>query len=109
VILPELVQADVVYLGFGNPEDQNPAGNYSETQTAQSQNCHAMEMFQRPQSVLDRYLAGQVSEQSYWSKASTTKGGAFPGNTMPRCCDSLGKQLPVIALNTPTEVTQGCP
>jgi len=44
------------------------------------------------QSVLDRYLAGQVSEQELLEQSrGTTKGGAFPGNTMPLAV--MGKQL----------------
>jgi len=99
------VQADVVYLGetHDNPE----AIKLEIIQKLKQRNpkiAIAMECSSALIKAFDRYLAGQVSEQELLSKASTTKGGAFPGILCP-FCDSLGKQLPVIALNTPTEVT----
>jgi len=47
--------------------------------------------------------------KSYWSKASTTKGGA-PGDTMPRFCDSAKKTPAGYSLEYPYRSdTQGCP
>jgi len=43
-----------------------------------------MEMFQRPyQGVLDRYLAGQVSEQELLEQSEYNQGGASPGILCP--------------------------
>jgi len=85
VILPELVQADVVYLGkITTTRKTIKAEIIQKLKQRNPKIAIAMEMFQRPyQGVLDRYLAGQVSEQELLSKASTTKGGASWGYYAP--------------------------
>ena len=67
VILSELAKADVVYLGETH---DNPQHHQTQLQIIQKlyqrhqKIAIALEMFQRPyQSVLNRYLAGQLSEQ----------------------------------------------
>ena len=111
VILAELVQADVVYLGenHDNPEDHKT--QLAIIQKLKQRNpkiAIAMEMFQRPyQGVLDRYLAGQVSEQELFEQSEYDQRWGFPwGYYAPILRFAKEKNLPVIALNTPTEVTR---
>ena len=67
-----------------------------------------MEMFQRPyQNVLNRYLAGQVSEQELLIQSEYDQRWGFPWKYYaPVVRFAKEKRLPVIALNTPTEVTR---
>jgi uncharacterized iron-regulated protein len=111
VILPELAQADVVYLGetHDNPEDhQTQLEIIQKLQQRNPKIAIALEMFQRPyQNVLDRYLAGQVSEQELLEQSEYNQRWGFPWRYYgPILRFAKEKQLPVIALNTPTEVTR---
>ena len=110
-VLQELVQADVVYLGetHDNPKDH-------QAQLEIIQKLHqrhpkiaiGMEMFQRPyQGVLDRYLAGQLNEQELLEQSEYKQRWGFPWEYYaPLLRFAKEKQLPVLALNTPTEVTR---
>ncbi len=111
VILSELAKADVVYLGetHNNPQ-------HHQTQLQIIQKLHqrhpkiaiAMEMFQRPyQGVLNRYLAGQLSEQELLEQSEYKQRWGFPWEYYaPILRFAKENNLPVLALNTPTEVTR---
>lgn len=111
MILPELAQADVVYLGETHDNPQDHQIQLEIVQKLYQRNpkiAIAMEMFQRPdQNVLNRYLAGQVSEQELLKQSEYDQRWGFPWKYYaPVVQFAKEKQLPVIALNTPTEVTR---
>jgi len=107
----ELAQANVVYLG----ESHDRAADHK-AQLEILQALHqghpkiaiAMEMFQRPyQGVLDRYLAGQLSEEELVEQSQYNQRWGFPWEYYaPILRFAKANQLPVLALNTPTEVTR---
>jgi uncharacterized iron-regulated protein len=110
-ILQELVKAKVVYLGetHDRPEDQK--AQLEILQALHQQNPKiviAMEMFQRPfQNVLDQYLAGKITEAQLLEQSEYEKRWGFPWeNYAPLLRFAKVNQLPVLALNTPTEVTR---
>jgi len=110
-ILQELVKAKVVYLGetHDRPEDQK--AQLEILQALHQQNpkiAIAMEMFQRPfQDVLDQYLAGKITEAQLVEQSEYEKRWGFPWeNYAPLLRFAKTNQLPVLALNTPTEVTR---
>jgi len=111
VILPQLAQADVVYLGetHDNPEDhQTQLEIIQKLQQRHPKIAIAMEMFQRPyQRILDRYLAGQLSEQELLEQSEYNQRWGFPWKYYaPILRFAQEKQLPILALNTPAEVTR---
>lgn len=109
-ILPQLAQADVVYLGetHDNPQDHQTQLEIIRELKRNSKIAIAMEMFQRPyQGVLDSYLAGQLSEQELLEQSEYKQRWGFPWEYYaPILRFAQEKQLPVLALNTPTEVTR---
>ncbi len=110
-VLQKLAIADVVYLG----ETHDSADDHR-AQLEIIQSLHrlrpnlaiAMEMFQRPyQSVLDRYLAGTITEAQLKEISQyETRWGFEWEYYAPILRFAKENQLPVVALNTPTEVTQ---
>lgn len=110
-VLPELVQADVVYLGETHDSPQDHQTQLEIIQELHRRNpkiAIAMEMFQRPyQGVLDRYLAGQLNEQELLEQSEYEQRWGFPWQYYaPIVRFAKEKHLPVLALNTPTEVTR---
>jgi uncharacterized iron-regulated protein len=107
----ELAQANVVYLGESH---DSAADHKAELEILQSLHQRhpkmaiAMEMFQRPyQGVLDRYLAGQLSEEELVAQSEYEQRWGFPWEYYaPILRFAKANQLPVLALNTPTEVTR---
>jgi uncharacterized iron-regulated protein len=111
VVLSELAPADVVYLGETHDSSEDHQAQLEIIQELQRRNgkiAIAMEMFQRPyQGVLDRYLAGQLSEQELLERSRYEQRWGFPWEYYaPILRFAKEKQLPVLALNTPTEVTR---
>ncbi|HBE21846.1 MAG TPA: hypothetical protein DEG17_15910 [Cyanobacteria bacterium UBA11149] len=111
VILDELAKADVVYLGetHNNPDDRK--GQLEILQQLEQRNpkiAIAMEMFQRPyQSIIDRYLAGEITEAELIQQTEYEKRWGFPWESYaPLLRFAKENQLPVLALNTPTEITR---
>jgi len=110
-ILQELVKADVVYLGETHDSPEDHKAQLHILQALHQQNRKiviAMEMFQRPyQSVLDQYLAGKITEAQLVEQSEYEKRWAFPWEYYaPILRFAKAQQLPVLALNTPTEVTR---
>ncbi|MBE9128977.1 MULTISPECIES: ChaN family lipoprotein [unclassified Coleofasciculus] len=110
-IVQELLKADIVYLGetHDSPEDHN--AQLEILQALYQQNpkiAIAMEMFQRPyQDILDRYLAGQITEAQLIQQTEYEQRWGFPWEYYaPLLRFAKTHQLPVLALNTPTEVTR---
>ena len=110
-ILQQLVKAKVVYLG-----ETHDSAEYHQAQLAiiremQRQNrkiAIAMEMFQRPfQSAIDNYLAGKLTEEQLVEQTEYDRRWRFPWESYaPILRFAKENQLPVLALNTPTEVTR---
>jgi uncharacterized iron-regulated protein len=110
-ILQELVKADVVYLGetHDSPEDHQAQLYILQTLYQQNQKIAiALEMFQRPyQHVIDRYLAGKITEEQLVEQSEYEERWGFPWEYYaPILRFARANQLPVIALNAPTEVTR---
>jgi uncharacterized iron-regulated protein len=110
-MLLELAKADVVYLGETHDssiDHQNQLKIIQELQQRHPKIAIAMEMFQRPyQGVVDQYLAGKLTEQELTEKSEYEKRWGFPWeNYAPILRFAKAKQLPVLALNTPSEVTR---
>lgn len=108
--LQELASSKVVYLGetHDNPEDHKI--QLQIIQSLQQRNrkiAIAMEMFvQSSQNVLNRYLAGKLSEQEFVQQSNYQQWG-YPWEYYAPILRFAGeKQLPVIALNIPIEITR---
>lgn len=110
-MLTELAEADVVYLGEthdSSVDHQNQLQIIQELHRRHPKIAVAMEMFQRPyQGVVDQYLVGKLTEQELVEKSEYEKRWGFPWKDYaPILQFAKEKQLPVLALNTPTEITR---
>ena len=110
-ILQELAKADVVYLGetHDRPEDHNAQLEIIQQLYRRNHKVAiAMEMFQRPyQGVIDNYLAGKITESQLLEQSEYNRRWGFPWEYYAPILKFAKKyQLPVLALNTPTEVTR---
>lgn len=110
-MMPTLSKANVVYLGetHDSREDhQNQLKIIQELYQGHNKIAIAMEMFQRPyQSAVNQYLAGNLTEKEFLEKSEYKKRWGFPWeNYAPILRFAKEKQLPVLALNTPSEITR---
>ncbi|MEG3922159.1 ChaN family lipoprotein [Microcoleus sp. T3_A4] len=110
-ILQQLVKAKVVYLGETHDSAEDHQAQLKIIREMQRQNrkiAIAMEMFQRPfQSVIDNYLAGKLTEQQLVEQTEYDRRWRFPWESYaPILRFAKENQLPVLALNTPSEVTR---
>jgi uncharacterized iron-regulated protein len=110
-ILAELSQADVVYLGENHDsvaEHQAQLEIITALYQKNPQIAIALEMFQRPfQPVLDRYLAGEIGETELRNQTEYDKRWGFDWEYYaPILRFAKAHNLPIIALNTPTEITR---
>ncbi|MBW4658363.1 MAG: ChaN family lipoprotein [Drouetiella hepatica Uher 2000/2452] len=112
IVLEDLVQASVVYLGETH---DNPADHQAQLELIQSLHARhdtpiaiALEMFQPPyQVVLDQYLAGAISETELQQRSQYQQRWGFPWEYYaPVLRFAQAQQLPMLALNTPTEITR---
>lgn len=120
-ILQALAEADVVYLG----ETHDSAADHDaqlqiiqalyvhHTQAEHQESQHrpmaiAFEMFQRPyQSVLDRYLSGEIDEVTLREQSEYDQRWGFPWEFYaPILRFAREHQLPILALNAPSEVVR---
>jgi uncharacterized iron-regulated protein len=107
----QLQQADVVYLG----ETHDRAADHT-AQLAIIQTLHdrtpklaiGLEMFQRPyQTLLDRYVAGELDEATLRDRSEYDKRWGFDWELYaPILRYAKAQKIPLIALNTPQEVTR---
>jgi uncharacterized iron-regulated protein len=109
--LRELAQVDVVYLGETHDraaDHQTQLQIIQEIQQRNSKLAIAMEMFQHPyQGILNRYLKGQLSEQELVEQSEYNQRWGFPWEYYaPILRFAKAKHLPILALNTPTEITR---
>jgi uncharacterized iron-regulated protein len=111
--LEELQSNQVIYLGenHDNAEDHAQQLNII-TQLQQDHHDHqlviGMEMFQRPfQPILDRYLAQEISEQELRKQTEYDNRWGFDWEFYaPILRYAQAQQIPLIALNTPAEITR---
>jgi uncharacterized iron-regulated protein len=110
-IIDRLQTANVVYLGETHDRESDRQQQLAIMQTLFKQNSRlaiGMEMFQRQmQPVLDRYLAGQITatelrQQSEFDRRWGYKWASY----LPILEFAKANRLPIIALNTPTEITR---
>jgi uncharacterized iron-regulated protein len=108
--LQTLAQHSVVYLGETHDHPPDHDAQLQIIQALYQQNPHlaiGMEMFQRPfQDVLDQYLAGEISEAELRQWSQYDRRWGFPwAYYAPILRFAQDHQIPVLALNTPTEIT----
>lgn len=110
-IITQLTKANVVYLG----ETHNSLADHEaqlEIITALYQQNHqiaiALEMFQRPfQPVLEKYLAGEIDETQLREQTEYDRRWGFDWEYYaPILRFAQAHQIPLIAANTPTEITR---
>mgnify|MGYP000503463338 CR=1 FL=1 len=111
IVLQDLAKAEVVYLAetHDRPEDhQAQLYILQELHRLRPNLAIALEMFQRPyQPAIDRYLAGDLSEMELQSETQYQKRWGYPWEFyIPILRFAKEKKLPVVALNTPTEITR---
>lgn len=112
--ISNIQQDDVIYLG----ENHDSASIHQQQLAIITQLQHndrtdyqlaiALEMFQRPfQGFLDRYLAGVISEQQLKEQSEyETRWGFDWEFYAPILRFAKEQHIPLIALNTPTEITR---
>ncbi|MUL38860.1 ChaN family lipoprotein [Gloeocapsopsis dulcis] len=110
-VLPHLEKANVVYLGetHDNPQDhQMQLDIIQSLHKRQPKVAIALEMFQRPyQQFLDQYIAEKITEQELLEKTEYKQRWDFPWEYYaPILRYARVNKLPVLALNTPSEITR---
>lgn len=110
-VLDDLANATVVYLGEQHDSVADHAAQLEIIQALHERNPQvaiALEMFQQPfQSVINQYLAGEISEAELREQTEYDQRWGFPWEYYaPILRYAQANSLPVIALNVPTEVTR---
>ncbi len=109
-IITELSKANIVYLGETHDNAEDARSKLEIIKTLYSKNPRlaiAMEMFQRPfQSVLNRYIAGEIDEKQLIKESEYEERWGFNWEYYaPTLRFAKVNRIPVLALNTPTEIT----
>lgn len=110
-LLPEITRSNVVYLGETHDSSKDHQAQLEIIQTLYQLKPNlviAMEMFQRPfQPVLERYLVGDLTEAELITRSQYNRRWGFDWELYaPIVRFAKEKRLPIVALNTPTEVTR---
>jgi uncharacterized iron-regulated protein len=110
-MVQQLQQADVVYLGETHDRAADHAAQLAIIQTLHDRQPNlaiGLEMFQRPyQKLLDRYVAGELDEATLRDRSQYDKRWGFDWELYaPILRYAKAQNIPLIALNTPTEVTR---
>ena len=110
-ILSALASARVVYLAEIHTSEADHAAQLEIIQALQASNGEiaiGLEMFQRPfQPVLDAYLAGDIDEAELIEQSEYETRWGFPWELYaPIVRYAQTHQIPLIALNTPAEITR---
>jgi uncharacterized iron-regulated protein len=112
-ILKSIVPAQIIYLGETHNSATDHADQlailehlYQQKSIATAPLAIGLEMFQKPyQPIIDQYLAGKISEQQLIQQTEYKKRWGWPWeNYAPLLKFAKARQIPVIALNTPSEV-----
>ena len=110
-LLAEFVEADVLYLGETHTDEADHIAQL-EIITAMHETrgdiAIGLEMFQRPfQPVLDRYIAGEITEAELVEQSEYETRWGFDWELYaPIMRYAQTNQIPLIALNTPREITR---
>ncbi len=107
----EALLTDVVYLGERHDSDADHMAQLEIIQALYAEDpdmAIALEMFQRPfQPVLDRYLAGEISEEELVIQSEYGQRWGFPWQYYaPIVRFAQAHQIPLLALNAPSEVVR---
>lgn len=110
-ILAKLRAADIVYLAESHDSLENHQAQLeiiTELYKNKPQIAIGMEMFQRPyQEILDQYIAGEISETQLRQRSEYDERWGFDWELYaPILRFAKTHQLPVLALNTPSEVSR---
>ncbi len=110
-ILPELKKAKVVYLGETHDSSQDHQNQLKVIQELYKNNSKiaiGMEMFQRPfQEVINQYIAGNITEAELIKKSEYETRWGFDWELYaPILRFAKENKIPVLALNTPSEITR---
>ncbi|MEL7240751.1 MAG: ChaN family lipoprotein [Cyanobacteria bacterium J06573_2] len=110
-ILPELKKAKVVYLGEthdSSQDHQNQLRILKELHKNNPKLAIGMEMFQRPyQEAINQYIAGKITETELVEKTEYKNRWGFNWELYaPILRFAKEKQIPVLALNTPSEISR---
>ncbi|MEM7066760.1 MAG: ChaN family lipoprotein [Cyanobacteria bacterium P01_B01_bin.77] len=110
-ILADLTQADVIYLGETHTDEADHIAQLdiiTAMYQARGDIAIGLEMFQRPfQSVLDQYIAGELTEADLIKQSEYETRWGFDWELYaPIIRYARTHQIPLIALNTPREITK---
>lgn len=110
-LLQNLTKANVVYLGETHTSEADHKAQLEIIQQVYAKKpkmAIAMEMFQRPfQGAIDRYLAGEITEQELLTQTEYQQRWGFPWEYYaPILRFAKENRIPVLAVNTPSEVTR---
>lgn len=110
-ILPELKKSNVVYLGEIHDSSQHHQNQLKIIQDLYKNNpkiAIGMEMFQRPfQEIINQYIAGKITESELVEKTEYKNRWGFDWELYaPILRFAKEKQIPVLALNTPSEISR---
>lgn len=110
-VLHALKRADIIYLGETHDSRADHRAQLEILRSLHAKNPQlaiGMEMFQRPfQTVINAYLAGNLSEAELVEKSEYERRWGFPWEYYaPILRFAKEKQLPVLALNAPSEVVR---
>ncbi|MGB2926207.1 MAG: ChaN family lipoprotein [Limnothrix sp.] len=107
--LQPLMAADIVYLGEQHDSELDHQAQLEIIQELYKANpklAIGLEMFQRQfQPVVDRYIAGEITEAEFVEQSEYKKRWGFPWELYaPILRFAREKKIPVLALNAPSEV-----
>lgn len=110
-ILQDLAAANVVYLGETHDSLEDHQAQLEIIQQLYQKNSKvaiALEMFQRPfQKAIDDYLAGKLTETELVTQTEYEQRWGFPWDYYaPILRFAKNNKLPVLALNTPSEISR---
>ncbi|MEM9804567.1 MAG: ChaN family lipoprotein [Cyanobacteria bacterium P01_D01_bin.56] len=110
-ILNQLTEADVIYLGETHNDPLDHAAQLeiiTAMHDARGDIAIGLEMFQRPfQEVLDNYISGEITETELIAQSEYETRWGFDWELYaPIIRYAQSNQIPLIALNTPREITK---
>jgi uncharacterized iron-regulated protein len=110
-LIQKIQTANIIYLGETHDSGTDHQAQLEIVQAiyaGKPRMAIALEMFQKPyQSALDSYLSGTLSETELLKQTQYQKRWGFDwGFYAPIMQFAKAKRLPVLALNTPTEITR---
>ncbi|MGL5193031.1 MAG: ChaN family lipoprotein [Chroococcales cyanobacterium] len=110
-VLQELQEAHVIYLGETHDSEADHQAQLEIIRALHRHNPNlaiAMEMFQRPfQGAINRFLRGEITETELIAETEYESRWGFPWEYYAEIVRfAKENQLPILALNTPTEITR---